>query len=383
MRVKNHLTQIYGEAPRLWIEICRAGDYSKAGKGVITPDDLRRVVRNYDPSYREAPVTIGPPADDKPAYAWIDGLMVDGSNLLAREKQVDPKFNEARQAGKFKKRSAAFYCDDRGNVTGLRHVAWLGAQPPEIKGLSDVAFDDRGSKFIAVDFGEDETVAGEKSVTEQVREAVRGLFAEMFGTRAQESIVGMAEDSAGDGLDGKWAEILHAGTIDGETYTPDDLDSLVSEYQKRQPGAETPVGLGTPLERKPEKVGKIDALRRVGKTVEGKFSGIDPDVEDMYARGVFPMKSIQVSRSPDGISLKRVGLIHPSGSPGNTTPSSNNTPSLDELRKLHMGTKEHRFASGRGFIQLYSIRSTHCSAQSVCRCSDYSLQGKRLLADEI
>ncbi len=180
MRVKNHLTQIYGEAPRLWIEICRAGDYSKAGKGVITPDDLHRVVRNYDPSYHEAPVTIGHPVDDKPAYAWIDGLMVDGRNLLARETQVDPKFNEARHAGKFKKRSAAFYCDDRGNITGLRHVAWLGAQPPEIKGLSEVAFDDHGSKFITVDFGEDKTVAGEKSVTEQVKEAMRGLFAEMF-----------------------------------------------------------------------------------------------------------------------------------------------------------------------------------------------------------
>ena len=30
----------HGEAPRGWFEIFRAGDYSKAGKGVITAADL-------------------------------------------------------------------------------------------------------------------------------------------------------------------------------------------------------------------------------------------------------------------------------------------------------------------------------------------------------
>jgi hypothetical protein len=174
-------SQTHAEAPRPWIEIFRAGDYTAAGKGNITPADLHRVARGYDPTYHEAPETIGHPADDKPAYGWIDGLMVDGDKLLAREKQVDPKFHEARQAGKFKKRSAAFYCDAVGNITGLRHVAWLGAQPPEVKGLQDVAFDDHGMKFIAVDFEEDGTVANEKTVAEQVKEAVSAFFAEMFG----------------------------------------------------------------------------------------------------------------------------------------------------------------------------------------------------------
>ena len=133
---KNHLSQTHGEAPRPWIEIFRAGDYSAAGKGKIGPADLHRVVRAYDPTYHEAPVTIGHPADNKPAYGWIDGLMVEGDMLLAREKQVDPKFNEARQEGKFKKRSAAFYCDADGNITGLRHVAYLGAMPPESEGFT-------------------------------------------------------------------------------------------------------------------------------------------------------------------------------------------------------------------------------------------------------
>jgi hypothetical protein len=180
--VKNHLSsQMHGEAPRPWFEIFRAGDYSKAGKGVITPDDLKRVVRNYDPTYHEAPETLGHRSDDQPAYGWIDGLMVDGDKLLARERQVDPKFDEARKAGKFKKRSAAFYTDDSGQVTGLRHLAWLGAGIPEVKGLEDVAFDDHGSKFITVNFGEDDAVAAE---TKTVAEEIKAFFAKMFGEGA-------------------------------------------------------------------------------------------------------------------------------------------------------------------------------------------------------
>jgi len=175
----------HGEAPRPWIEIFRAGDYRGVNKGLITREDLDRVVRNYDPTYHEAPATIGHPADDKPAYGWIESLAVDGDKLLAREKQVDPKFDEARKAGRFKKRSAAFYCDADGNITGLRHVAYLGAQPPEVKGLQDLSFNDHGSKFIEVDFGEDEQVAAEKTVPEQIKEGVKTFFAEMFGGSAQ------------------------------------------------------------------------------------------------------------------------------------------------------------------------------------------------------
>jgi hypothetical protein len=177
-------SQTHGEAPRPWIEIFRAGDYRGANKGLITRADLDRVVRNYDPTYHEAPETLGHPADDKPAYGWIESLAVDGDKLLAREKQVDPKFDEARKAGRFKKRSAAFYCDADGNITGLRHVAYLGAQPPEVKGLQDLAFNDHGAKFIEVDFGEEEAVA-EKSVPDQIKEGVKAFFAEMFGASAQ------------------------------------------------------------------------------------------------------------------------------------------------------------------------------------------------------
>jgi hypothetical protein len=163
-----------------WIEIFRAGDYTAQGKAKITRADLERVIRNYDPSFHEAPVTVGHPKNDLPAFAWIDRLALNGDTLLAKEKQVDPQFNEARKAGRYKKRSAAFYQDADGNVTGLRHVGWLGAQPPEVKGLQNVNFEDKGREFITVDFGEEEVVADE---TKTMDERIRAFFAEMFTSK--------------------------------------------------------------------------------------------------------------------------------------------------------------------------------------------------------
>ncbi len=163
-----------------WVEIFRAGDYRAKGKALVTREDLDRVVRNYDPSFHEAPVTVGHPVDNMPAFGWIERLAVDGDVLLAREKQVDPAFNELRQAGRYKKRSASFYTGADGKIAGLRHVGYLGALPPEVKGLRDLKFDDNGREFIELNFGEeDHPMATEKTMTEQIKDALR----EMFGSK--------------------------------------------------------------------------------------------------------------------------------------------------------------------------------------------------------
>ncbi len=162
-----------------WVEIFRTGDYGDKGK--FAAGDLDRVIASYDPAHHEAPACIGHPKDDLPAYGWADRLMRQGDTLLAKYKEVDPAFESAVKAGRFKKRSAAFYLDGDGKISGLRHVAFLGAQPPEVKGLRNLNFDDdRGRKFTSVDFGEEDSMA-EKTVKEQIKE----FFAEMFGARQQ------------------------------------------------------------------------------------------------------------------------------------------------------------------------------------------------------
>jgi hypothetical protein len=150
---------------------------------------------------------------------------------------------------------------------------------------------------------------------------------------------------ANQGLDNQWREILRAGTDNGETYTTGDLDKMVSEYGGRQDGDKAIVGLGTPAENSQEVVGRIGGVRRNGNSLEAKFSGIDPRVEHLAGRGAFPKTSIQVKRGPEGDSLQRVGLISPVWH--GRSWHDNETPSLDDLMKQHVGTKDHIFKEGQ------------------------------------
>jgi len=120
-----------------WIEIFRGGKQTDSAgtERTWTEADLERTVASYDPAKHEAPVVIGHPKDNAPAFGWIDGLKRQGAVLLARLKQVAPEFAQMVAEGKFKKRSVSFYPDGT-----LRHVGFLGAMPPAVKGLKDIAF---------------------------------------------------------------------------------------------------------------------------------------------------------------------------------------------------------------------------------------------------
>lgn len=140
-----------------WIELFRAGNYGEQGS--FSEADLDRIVSNYKPSAHEAPAVIGHPKEDAPAYGWVESLKRSGNLLLGKLNKVDPAFAEMVEAGRFKKRSASFYKTPDGY--SLRHVGFLGAQPPVVKGLADCKFADAGGHEV-VEFKEmemaDETV---------------------------------------------------------------------------------------------------------------------------------------------------------------------------------------------------------------------------------
>ena len=123
-----------------WIEIFRGGrQVDSAGRVHDGDAIIARAVANFNASEHEPPLVIGHPKDNAPAWGWVAALRVDtssgGKRLLAQPRQVAPEFAELVRSGRFKKRSASFYADGR-----LRHVGFLGAMPPAVKGLSDVAF---------------------------------------------------------------------------------------------------------------------------------------------------------------------------------------------------------------------------------------------------
>lgn len=111
----------------------------------ITEADVAQVAAAYDPKLHEAPLVIGHPKTDAPAYGWVGGLQADGGVLSADFAQMDDDFVGLVQSGRYKKVSASFYPPDSPNNPKpgswyLRHVGFLGAQPPAVKGLSAINF---------------------------------------------------------------------------------------------------------------------------------------------------------------------------------------------------------------------------------------------------
>lgn len=144
--------------PKL-IEILRPGSFrSMQGEDVtFTSADLAEIASAYSPSLHEAPIVVGHPATNAPAYGWAAGLRVEGDRLVCEADQVDPAFADLVAAGRFKKLSPSFYAPASPNnpTPGkwyLRHIGFLGAQPPAIKGLRDASFAD--AQAVTLDFGE-------------------------------------------------------------------------------------------------------------------------------------------------------------------------------------------------------------------------------------
>jgi len=155
------------------IEIFRPGRHtaSDGRKIPFTGADLSKTAEVYDTALHEAPLVIGHPKADEPAYGWVQGLSFE-ETLVAEADQVAPEFVKMIQNGSFKKVSASFYEPDspKNPVPGayyLRHIGFLGAAPPALKGLRPLEFgeDEEG----VVDFVE------EANLYSSLADILRGL----------------------------------------------------------------------------------------------------------------------------------------------------------------------------------------------------------------
>jgi len=100
-----------------------------------TQADLDKIIENYNPQKHEAPAVIGHPKTDSPAWGWVNSLSRQGDLLLAEFKELAPEFEGWLKDGRYKKRSICLYPD-----LTLKHVGFLGATPPAVKGLPDHFF---------------------------------------------------------------------------------------------------------------------------------------------------------------------------------------------------------------------------------------------------
>lgn len=120
-----------------WFAIFKTGKHtdSNGNEREWTENDLDKIIESYDKTKHEAPIVIGHPKTNAPAFGWIEKLKRVGDTLYALPSQLAQEFVEMVNKGLFKKRSISLYPDGT-----LRHVGFLGAQPPAVKGLPDVEF---------------------------------------------------------------------------------------------------------------------------------------------------------------------------------------------------------------------------------------------------
>lgn len=143
-----------------WVDVFSTGNHTddKGRAHAIDLSFLEQVVNNFNPTLHEPPATIGHPKTDAPAFGWVCGLRVKDDILQARFCDTDPAFEALVKEGKFKKRSSAFYMDTAtapgGQVPALRHVGFLGAQPPAVKGLREIHFDEGEAVTFDITFSE-------------------------------------------------------------------------------------------------------------------------------------------------------------------------------------------------------------------------------------
>ena len=118
-----------------------------------TLDDLNFIASSYNPEEDEAPIVIGHPVDNSPAYGWVSSLEVTEDGKLvanAPDDKIQPDFLASLKSGAYKKRSISLTPEGK-----LRHVGFLGGAPAAVKGLKDIQFSQPSSSIFEFDIEPD------------------------------------------------------------------------------------------------------------------------------------------------------------------------------------------------------------------------------------
>lgn len=167
------------------IEVFRPGTFTPMEGAPITYSaaDLRAIADAYDPETAPAPIVVGHPKTDTPAFGWVDGFDYDSESdrLFANLSEIEPQFAELVKSGRFKKVSMSFFSPGQSHnpVPGTwypKHVGFLGAAAPAVSGLKNAQFAGPADVVFTANYGErgfEETAS--------ILRAMRDFFIERFG----------------------------------------------------------------------------------------------------------------------------------------------------------------------------------------------------------
>lgn len=163
------------------LHIFKPGRHTAMGGVVVefSAEQLGASAAAYDPGLWRAPLVVGHPKLNGPAYGWVDGLSSSEIGLEAEPADVEPAFAAMVNTKRFPNISASFWAPTApGNpvpgVYYLRHVGFLGATPPAIKGLRTPEFAEADTGI--VEFSSEWDDVDNAGLWRRVREWLIGKF---------------------------------------------------------------------------------------------------------------------------------------------------------------------------------------------------------------
>lgn len=156
-----------------WIECFKVGVLtdSEGNTRTWTEDDLKKIVSIYNDKAKDnesyqVPLVKGHPDTDAPAYGWVRELRYnEAAKIMEALIAPSSEFVEEIRGEAYKKVSIALYDD-----LMLRHIGFLGAVAPAVKGLDPVKFSS-AMKYAEYDF--EEPIANPAAVDYKVQAEAR------------------------------------------------------------------------------------------------------------------------------------------------------------------------------------------------------------------
>ncbi len=186
-----------------WQQVFKTGTHtdSSGNTRTWTREDLDKIVSLYAERGGEdrAPAVIGHPRSDSPAYGWAMELKRDGDLLFAKIKPTVKEFVGWVNKKMYNKISIALRPD-----LSLRHIGFLGAAAPAVKGLKAPEFAEGEFMEMEIDMSEIQNKEGsEMDELEKLKAELKRKEAEFEELKKEKK----ALEEKGAGRDSKFKEL--------------------------------------------------------------------------------------------------------------------------------------------------------------------------------
>lgn len=186
-------SQDTGASERFDIEVFRPGTFTPMAGDPMTfsAEDLSTIASAYDGTAHPAPIVVGHPKTDAPAFGWIESFRYDGEaeRLIATVGDVEPAFADAVRNKRYRKVSIAFFspqasANPKPGSHYPKHLGFLGGAAPAVSGLKPVTFSGTPDETRIFEFAD----PGFRDVAGVLRR-FRDFFIDQFGLERADEVL--------------------------------------------------------------------------------------------------------------------------------------------------------------------------------------------------